>query len=152
AHRGGRVARGSGFRQPSRRGRARRRPSPAAESRAALSVHGALHRVAPRIPAARGRRSGRARLISPRGCGFDGSEMRRRSEIEATLDRIFADHETSTYVGNVREELAITDDVSLVLAVCGMVPRGRSELNSAVNAIQTLLAVRTDGDWKLVDF
>lgn len=78
--------------------------------------------------------------------------MRRRSEIEATLDRIFADHETSTYVGNVREELAITDDVSLVLAVCGMVPRGRSELNSAVNAIQTLLAVRTDGDWKLVDF
>src|SRR5262245_46089478 len=51
--------------------------------------------------------------------------MRSRSKIEATLDRIFADHETSTYVGNVREELAITDDVSLVLAVCGMVPPGR---------------------------
>jgi hypothetical protein len=55
--------------------------------------------------------------------GFDGSQMN----------------------GQVRY---LTLDVVLLRAVVGMVPPGKTALNPAVNAIQTLVAQRNGGQWR----
>jgi uncharacterized protein (TIGR02246 family) len=84
--------------------------------------------------------------------GFDGSEMSGRGEIERALGEIFADHETGRYVAKVTDERAVSGDVALVRAVAGLVPAGRSDLNPELNAIQTLVATREDGTWRIVQF
>jgi uncharacterized protein (TIGR02246 family) len=81
--------------------------------------------------------------------GFDGSQMNGQAEIESSLRQIFADHETSAYVGKVREVRLLNPQVALLRAVVGMVPPGRSDLNPAVNAIQTLIAVKQDSEWRI---
>jgi uncharacterized protein (TIGR02246 family) len=81
--------------------------------------------------------------------GFDGSPMNGRAEIESHLSAIFADHPTSAYVGKVREVRLLSPDVGVLRAVAGMVPPGQSDLNPAVNAIQTLVAVRQGGQWRI---
>lgn len=84
--------------------------------------------------------------------GFDGSEMDGPAEIESTLRQIFADHETAVYVGKIKQEVPVGVHVILVRAICGMVAAGGDELNPAVNAIQTLLAVRSGEAWKIAHF
>jgi uncharacterized protein (TIGR02246 family) len=84
--------------------------------------------------------------------GFDGSEMNGRTEIERELTRIFADHSTAEYVAKVRGVRLVGERVALLSAVAGMVPRGRSELNPDVNAVQTLVAAETGGEWRVVLF
>ena len=84
--------------------------------------------------------------------GFDGSEMNGREEIERSLAGIFADHETGRYVGKVNDERAVSDDVAMLHAVAGLVPAGQSDLNSDLNAIQTLVARREDETWRIVQF
>src|SRR5262245_40650902 len=79
--------------------------------------------------------------------GFDGSTVNGRSDIEAHLRPIFADHPTSTYVSKIREVRLLGPEVALVRAVVGMVPPGKSDVNPAVNALQSLVAVRDDGRW-----
>jgi uncharacterized protein (TIGR02246 family) len=81
--------------------------------------------------------------------GFDGSPMNGRAEIESNLSAIFADHPTSAYVGKVREVRMLSADIGVLRAVAGMVPPGQSDLNPAVNAIQTLVAVRQGGRWRI---
>ena len=81
--------------------------------------------------------------------GFDGSEMHGRDEIASELGRIFADHETASYVGKVREARALGPDAALLRAVAGMVPAGHAHLNADVNAVQTVVATRTDGEWRV---
>lgn len=95
--------------------------------------------------------SGFAALFEDEGhtIGFDGSELHGRVEIERGLAEIFADHETATYVAKIRSVRSVADDVSLVRAVVGMVPPGKSKLNTDVNAIQTLLARRGGGGWRI---
>jgi len=82
--------------------------------------------------------------------GFDGSEMHGREEIAAELGRIFGDHETASYVGKIREVRDVGPDLVLVRAVAGMVPSGKDELNPDVNAVQTVLARRANGAWRVV--
>src|SRR5690349_14643908 len=84
--------------------------------------------------------------------GFDGSEMKGRPAIEEGLGAIFADHETGRYVGKVRAERMIGGDVALLVAVAGLVPAGKSDLNPQLNAIQTLVARREDGGWRILQF
>lgn len=95
--------------------------------------------------------AGFAALFEPEGhsVGFDGSEMHGPAEIESMLKQIFADHETARYVAKIRDVRFLTADVAVLRAVVGMVPSGQTELNPDVNAIQTLLAVRGDGDWRI---
>jgi uncharacterized protein (TIGR02246 family) len=83
--------------------------------------------------------------------GYDGSEMHGRGEIEQALRDVFADHETATYVAKIRDVASIVESVALVRAVVGMVPAGGRDLNTAVNAIQTLVARRDDegGGWRI---
>jgi uncharacterized protein (TIGR02246 family) len=81
--------------------------------------------------------------------GFDGSQVDGRSAIEAHLRPIFADHPTAAYVASVREVRPLGTDVALLRAVVGMLPPGQTDLNPSVNAIQTLVAARRDGRWRV---
>ncbi len=84
--------------------------------------------------------------------GFDGSMMNGKAEIETTLTRIFADHQTASYIGKIREIQFRAPAVALLRAVVGMVPHGKSEINPAVNAIQTLVGVKGLDGWKIALF
>jgi uncharacterized protein (TIGR02246 family) len=66
-----------------------------------------------------------AGAIAPDGLviGFDGSQMSGRDDVAAEISRIFADHETATYVTKVRSVQPLGADAGLLHAVAGMVPR-----------------------------
>jgi uncharacterized protein (TIGR02246 family) len=84
--------------------------------------------------------------------GFDGSTVVGRSEIEAHLAPIFAHHPTGRFMAKVRSVRQLGGDALLLHAVAGMVPRGKTELNPAVNAMQTLTAIRGDLGWSITHF
>jgi uncharacterized protein (TIGR02246 family) len=84
--------------------------------------------------------------------GFDGSQMNGRADIVAQIGQIFADHPTSRYVGKIREVRLLTPDAAILRAVVGMVPPGQSDLNPAVNAIQSLVAARHASQWLIALF
>jgi len=84
--------------------------------------------------------------------GFDGSQMKGRAEIGSVLGQIFADHVTSAYVGKIRDVRFLAPEVAILSAVAGMVPPGQKDLNPAVNTIQTLVAARQAGQWRIVHY
>lgn len=84
--------------------------------------------------------------------GFDGSQMNGRAEIVTTLGNIFAHHQTAAYVGKVREVRLLNENTALLRAVVGMIPPGGTEINPAVNAIQSLVAVKSQDEWQLALF
>jgi uncharacterized protein (TIGR02246 family) len=75
--------------------------------------------------------------------------MNGRKEIQTTRAQIFADHPTASYVGKVREVRFLTPGVAVLRSVAGMVPPGQSDLNPAVNTIQTLIAVKQGNHWRI---
>jgi len=81
--------------------------------------------------------------------GFDGSQMNGRAEIGAVLQQIFAQHATPPFVHKVTDLRFITPEVALLRAIVGMVPPGKSELEPALNALQTVVAHLRDGVWLL---
>ena len=82
--------------------------------------------------------------------GFDGSMMETHAEIAAVLGPIFAHHPTAAYVSIVRFVRFLAPDVALLRAVVGMVPPGASDINPAVNAVQTLVAARdSSARWRI---
>src|SRR6266576_1047470 len=85
-----------------------------------------------------------AELFSENGnvIGFDGSQMDGRKQIESVLGQIFADHPTPVSVAAVRG----------VRAVAGMVPRGHSDINPALNAVQSLIATKEQDRWRIALF
>ena len=84
--------------------------------------------------------------------GFDGSEMNGREKIERSLAAIFVDHETGRYVGKVRDQRTISDDVAMLHAVAGLVAAGQPDLDPNLNAVQMLVANRDDAAWRVVLF
>lgn len=84
--------------------------------------------------------------------GFDGSQINGRPEIARILRQIFIQHKTATYVSIVREIRALSDSVVLLRAIAGMIPRGRSDINPESNGIQTLVAQKVAGEWKIAHF
>jgi uncharacterized protein (TIGR02246 family) len=83
--------------------------------------------------------------------GFDGSQVA-GSAVEEHLTGIFADHRTATYVSKTVEVRQLADGVALLRAKVGMVPPGRTDVNPATNAVQSLVAVRDDGTWRATLF
>ncbi len=81
--------------------------------------------------------------------GFDGSEIGGCAQVAAEIGQIFAHHQTGAYVGLVREVHALGADVVLLRAAVGMVPPGQADLNPALNAIQSLVASRREGGWRI---
>ena len=84
--------------------------------------------------------------------GFDGSQMNGPAEIESEIGAVFRDHQTAAYVGKVREVRFLAPDVALLRAVVGMVPPGGTDINPAANAIQSLVAIRQAGQWRIALF
>jgi uncharacterized protein (TIGR02246 family) len=84
--------------------------------------------------------------------GFDGSQYNGRAETEAEIGKIFADHQTATYIWKVREVRLLAPDVAILRAVVGMVQPGQSDLNPAVNTIQSLVATKQDDKWRIALF
>jgi uncharacterized protein (TIGR02246 family) len=84
--------------------------------------------------------------------GFDGSQMFGRVEIESTLGQIFADHMTATYVSKIRGVRFLAPEVAVLRAVVGMIPPGKQDINSDTNAIQTLVATKQEGQWRIALF
>jgi uncharacterized protein (TIGR02246 family) len=84
--------------------------------------------------------------------GFDGSQINGRTAIESEMGRIFADHPTATYVGKIREVRLLSPDVAILRAVVGMIPPGQSDIKPDVNAIQSLVAARTNNQWRIALF
>jgi uncharacterized protein (TIGR02246 family) len=84
--------------------------------------------------------------------GFDGSEVSGGERIATYLAGIFADHKVASFVTLVREVRELAPDVMLLRAHAGMVPPGKSEINRATNAVQTLIAVRRGDRWEIALF
>lgn len=84
--------------------------------------------------------------------GFDGTQVNGRAEIEAHLRSIFADHRTARYVAKIREVRFPGPGVAVLRAVAGMIPPGQTDLNPAVHAVQSLVAVNHDGQWQIALF
>lgn len=84
--------------------------------------------------------------------GFDGSQLMGQGEIASTLHQIFADHPTAPYVRIVREVRLLNPEVAILRAVVGMVPPDQVNIAPALNAIQTLVAQKRDGTWRIVHF
>ena len=84
--------------------------------------------------------------------GFDGSQMNGQAEIETTLAPIFADHPTARYVSIVQEVRILGPKVALLRAIVGMVPPGKSEINPATNAIQSVVAIQEREGWRVALF
>ena len=84
--------------------------------------------------------------------GFDGSQMVGRSNAETELARIFADHRTATYVAKVRSVRRLGADTALLHAVAGMVPPDGEEIMPDRNAVQTVVAAREAGIWRVMLF
>jgi uncharacterized protein (TIGR02246 family) len=72
--------------------------------------------------------------------GFDGSQ------------HIFADHITPTYVGKVKSARLLAPEVAVVRAIAGLVPPGQSDLEPQLNSVQTLVATKCDGQWRIALF
>lgn len=84
--------------------------------------------------------------------GFDGSQHTGRAGFASDLRRIFADHVTPAYVAKVRSVRMLAPDVAVLNAVVGMVPAGQADINPQLNAVQTIVAARHGGLWRIVHF
>jgi uncharacterized protein (TIGR02246 family) len=95
--------------------------------------------------------AGMAALFAEAGnlVGFDGSQLDGRAAIAAHLRQIFADHTPPPFVAQVREVRFLTPEVALLRGVAGMVPPGQHDLNTDLNAIQTVIATHRDGHWQI---
>jgi uncharacterized protein (TIGR02246 family) len=84
--------------------------------------------------------------------GFDGSQINGRTEVDTQIGQIFADHQTAAYIGKIREIRFLTPDVAILRAVVGMVPPGQTDLNPAVNTVQSLVATKRESQWRIALF
>jgi uncharacterized protein (TIGR02246 family) len=84
--------------------------------------------------------------------GFDGSQANGPVAIEQHLAPVFASHPTAAFVAIVREVRTLVDGAQLLRAVAGMVKPGEAAVNATTNAVQSLVAVRTDAGWRVALF
>ncbi|MEU6235967.1 SgcJ/EcaC family oxidoreductase [Kitasatospora sp. NPDC047058] len=81
--------------------------------------------------------------------GFDGTRYAGRSVIAAELGRVFTDHATPEYVARVRRVRALGPGVVQLDAVAGLVPDDAEDLDPALNALQTVIAVNAGAGWRI---
>ena len=81
--------------------------------------------------------------------GFDGSQLKGRTEIAQHLLQIFADHPTASYVNKVKSVRFLSPEVADLRAIAGMVPPGKSDIVPAVNTHHTIIAVQQEGQWRI---
>jgi len=85
--------------------------------------------------------------------GFDGSQVIGRPAIASEMAQIFANHQTPPYVAKTREVRLLTPEVSILRAVAGMIPPGKSDIDPALNAVQSLVAMKgSENEWRIALF
>jgi uncharacterized protein (TIGR02246 family) len=84
--------------------------------------------------------------------GFDGSQVNGQLEVGAHLTEIFSHHQTPRYVSIIRDVRLIATDVTLLRANTGLVPAGKDDIEPALNAVQSMVAVKKGGAWKVALF
>jgi uncharacterized protein (TIGR02246 family) len=84
---------------------------------------------------------------------FDGTHLEGRGEIAPFHQQLFDKWlKGSRLVGKVKDVRFLSPDVALMHAVGTTVMRGQSEPSPERDSIQTLVAVRQDGEWRLAGF
>jgi uncharacterized protein (TIGR02246 family) len=84
--------------------------------------------------------------------GFDGSQVNCQLEVGAHITEIFTRHQTPRYISIVREVRSLASDVTILRADTGMVPPGKDDIDPALNAVQSMVAVQKGGAWKIASF
>lgn len=95
-----------------------------------------------------------ASLIADGGVviGFDGSTMVGPGDVERSLAAIFTHHQTADYVYRVQDVRWPCTDVAILQAHVSMAMPHDTTVRSDRHAIQTLVAVRQAGAWKITQF
>jgi len=95
--------------------------------------------------------NGMAELFATEGelIGFDGSQVIGPNDILSHLRPIFQDHLTARFVSKVKAVHVLSQEVVLLRAIAGMVPRGQSDINPSVNTHHTLVAFKQEGVWRI---
>jgi uncharacterized protein (TIGR02246 family) len=84
---------------------------------------------------------------------FDGTHFKGREEIAPFHQELFDKWLKGTrLVGRVEDVRFLSPEVALMHAVGSTVMRGKSEPSPERDSIQTLVAVRQDGEWRLAAF
>ena len=84
---------------------------------------------------------------------FDGTHFKGRREIEPSHQELFDRWMKGTrLVGEVVDVRFLGPEVAVMHAVGGTVMRGRSRPSPERDSIQTLVATREDGEWRLAAF
>lgn len=84
---------------------------------------------------------------------FDGSRFKGRQEIVSSHQPLFDTHLKGTLlVGDVTNVRFLSPEVTLVHAVGGTVMRGKPAPTSERDSIQTLVAIKAGGQWRLDAF
>jgi uncharacterized protein (TIGR02246 family) len=84
---------------------------------------------------------------------FDGTRFKGREEIAPFHQELFDRWMKGTrLVGEVEDVRFLSPDVALMHAVGSTVMRGKTEPSPERDSIQTLVAVRQDGEWRLAAF
>ena len=98
--------------------------------------------------------TGLAGLFTSNGnmVGFDGSQLNGQSEIYSVFADIFGNFPTAAYITIIKEVRLLSPTTALLLAVAGMVPQGHDDIAPAVNAVQSLTAIKELGQWKIALF
>ncbi len=84
--------------------------------------------------------------------GFDGSQVNGSTAIETEIGRIFRDHQTGVYVVKIQELRFLNPEAAILRAIAGLIPHGQQDINPAINAIQSMVAVKTPGVWRIALF
>lgn len=81
--------------------------------------------------------------------GFDGSKVIGQEEIFSHLTPIFEDHPTASFITKVKNIRSLGSNTVILHAISGMVPPGKTDIEPATNAHQTLVAVKKGSDWRI---
>jgi uncharacterized protein (TIGR02246 family) len=81
--------------------------------------------------------------------GFDGSLSIGREEILSHLQPIFEHHLTAPFVSKIKSVRLVGSDAAILRAIAGMLPHGLSDVNSKLNTHHTLVAVNSEGQWRI---
>jgi len=84
--------------------------------------------------------------------GFDGSANNGKDVIDKEMNKIFKDHQTARFVWQVREVRFLSPGIALLRAVVGMVPPGEKKIKPERNAVQSLVAMKENDNWKIALF
>ena len=81
--------------------------------------------------------------------GFDCSKLIGKEEILTHLTPIFENHPTAPFITKVKKIRSLGTDAAILYAIAGMIPPGKSDIEPAVNAHQTLVAVKKNNGWQV---